>query len=187
MRLPGLCVLAVAAALSAGCGSFATRGETAPGADLSAVRTFAWMEGQELGFAGSASDREHLSAAAAEALSAGFQARGLAPAGAGAPDVFVAFRAEVERETYVTDFGHSTAGSWNRAGFYGRRGYDPMVVTYDAGTLIVDVVDARTQKLLWRGTARADVDRNDTRADREAQVRAAAASIAAEWPGAGAK
>ena len=34
----------------------------------------------------------------------------------------------------------------------------PSPVSYDAGTLVIDIVDARSQRLIWRGWAQTDVE-----------------------------
>jgi Domain of unknown function (DUF4136) len=43
---------------------------------------------------------------------------------------------------------------------YGRSGHDceARVIDYEAGTLVLDTVDARTNRLVWRGSARQSVD-----------------------------
>jgi hypothetical protein len=54
---------------------------------------------------------------------------------------------------------------------------------YDAGTLVIDLVDARTQKLVWRGWAEGSVDGaiDDQRA-MEAQIDRAVARILTKLP-----
>ena len=34
----------------------------------------------------------------------------------------------------------------------------PSPVSYEAGTLVIDIVDARSQRLIWRGWAQNDVE-----------------------------
>ena len=37
-------------------------------------------------------------------------------------------------------------------------GVTPQVTRYEAGTLVVDIIDARTQRLIWRGWAQDSVE-----------------------------
>lgn len=69
------------------------------------------------------------------------------------PDLLVGWNAAVERRVEVIEMG-------NRYG-YGRGGwYDGATSTrsWEEGTLIVDFVDAARGELVWRGTARGEVD-----------------------------
>ena len=75
------------------------------------------------------------------------------------PDVYVTYHTSTKKEVVVDtshhDYGYP--GSW---GYYGRRypysGYGTStstVRTYNRGTLVVDIWDAASDKLVWRGTA----------------------------------
>jgi hypothetical protein len=177
-------VLAIAAA---GCSTLEARSETAPDADLAAIRTWAWMEGQSRGSEGSPEDREHLVAVAAAALEAGLGARGLVPAAAGAsPDAWVAFRADVDQETSTVAFTSHGNRSWSWSGFTGRPGdmeTEVVTTTWSRGTLVVDVVDPKSSRLLWRATATGEYDPADPRAERATVVREAMAAATRLWPG----
>ena len=59
-------VLLASAALACGCSSVSTDSESAAGADLSAIRTWAWMQGQDPGRLGDPADRAHVTAVVAE-------------------------------------------------------------------------------------------------------------------------
>lgn len=56
------------------------------------------------------------------------------------------------------------------------------VTSYEEGTLIVDVVEPAKMSLLWRGTARAAVERDRTPEQREARIREAVAKILEPFP-----
>ncbi|MEM7410540.1 MAG: DUF4136 domain-containing protein [Myxococcota bacterium] len=60
----------------------------------------------------------------------------------------------VNREVTRTSPGFVSPGAFGRRGFYaGSTVYPPLVRTYDEGTLIVDVIDAQTRRIIWRGWA----------------------------------
>ncbi len=75
------------------------------------------------------------------------------------PDVHVTYHSSTKKEVVVdtSHYGYGYPGSW---GYYGRRypygGYGTStstVRTYNRGTLVVDIWDAASDKLVWRGTA----------------------------------
>jgi hypothetical protein len=78
----------------------------------------------------------------------------------GDPDVYVTYHTSSEKKVSIqtTDFGYGYPGSWYRGGYYGHYGVDvgtstSTVHAYDVGTLVVDVWDAETNELVWRGMA----------------------------------
>jgi hypothetical protein len=62
----------------------------------------------------------------------------------GDPDLLIHYHASVNQklDVYTSDIEH---------GYYYEN--PPQVVEYEQGTLVVDVVDARTSKVVWRGWA----------------------------------
>jgi len=81
------------------------------------------------------------------------------------PDVYVTYHASTEQETRLdtTHFGYGYPGDWGWGGYGYGHGYGgwgggmststTTVTTYEVGTLVVDVWDAYTKELIWRGTA----------------------------------
>ena len=53
---------------------------------------------------------------------------------------------------------------------------------YDEGTLILDIVDAESRTLIWRGSARAEVSATVAPETREARVREAVRRILEQFP-----
>ena len=73
------------------------------------------------------------------------------------PDFRVAVHFGSREKVQVTDWGYGYAPSRR---YYGGGGVD--VYTYTEGTLILDVVDATSEQLLWRGSATGAVSRSKT-------------------------
>jgi hypothetical protein len=77
----------------------------------------------------------------------------------GNPDVYVTYHTSTKKEVSIDTsvHGYGYPGGW---GYYGRRAYafgaygtsTTTVRTYEKGTLIVDVWDAASNQLVWRGT-----------------------------------
>ena len=77
--------------------------------------------------------------------------RGFAEATNGRPDFYVAFYVGLQNRYDVNaiDYGMPV---FHRRGWWGwPRAYDVWAVPYTQSTLIVDIIDARTNQLVWRG------------------------------------
>jgi hypothetical protein len=77
------------------------------------------------------------------------------------PDIHVTYHASSKEEVHVntTTMGYGYPGGWVYGGYYGGYGMGGVgtattsVSTYQTGTLVVDVWDAKSEKLVWRGMA----------------------------------
>ena len=77
------------------------------------------------------------------------------------PDVYVTYHTNTRTDVSVntTAFNYAVPMGWYGGGFGAYRGIGvgvsaaSTVTSYEKGTLIVDVWDRRTKKLVWRGTA----------------------------------
>ena len=79
--------------------------------------------------------------------------RGMVETTAGQPDFYVAFYVGL-KDRYDTGFVDYGMPVFHRGRFGWRgwpRGYDTWAVPYTESTVIVDVIDARTNQLVWRG------------------------------------
>ena len=88
-------------------------------------------------------------------------AKGLQRASSGSPDLLIHYHASIDQRIDV----NQTEREYN---YCQTTNCDSWVVNYEAGTLVLDIVDAKTNKLIWRGWAQdsvADVLKNP---DREA-------------------
>lgn len=79
------------------------------------------------------------------------------------PDVYVTYHASTSEQLILdsTNMGYGYPGGWGMYGGGYRGGYrggyvgttTTTVRSYQTGTLVVDVWDAKSEKLVWRGTA----------------------------------
>ena len=83
--------------------------------------------------------------------------------GKASPDVFIAYSVRIENKQNVSPgyggygypyYGYGYGGFGYPYGGYGGN------YTYKAGTVIIDIVDARRKELAWRGTGQAQLDNN---------------------------
>ena len=76
-----------------------------------------------------------------------------------APDIYVAYSARVEDKQQTSPYYNGLGYPYGYGyGYYGRN-YSP-VTQYKAGTVVIDIIDARRKELAWRGTGQAQVNQN---------------------------
>jgi hypothetical protein len=150
--------LAVAAGLLAGCSSLKVNTQYDPTAPFGAYRTYAWLATTP-GAEQAASIRDPgVRALVVDAIDREMKRRGFVRTTPDqAPDFLVSVIGWAQNKVEVTNYGYGYAPAY-MYGPFGPAPYSaavPMaeVNQYTEGTLILDFVDARTNKLFWRGTA----------------------------------
>jgi hypothetical protein len=136
--------------LGVGCVSVTAR--KAPGVSLSHYRTFAFYPSQTSDV--SSLDNSPASQAVRQRLSEDLQRRGLQPSDH--PELLVATHMKVREHYDVLDYGPAWGYGW---GWYG--GYYGGISEWTEGTIIVDFIDARTNQVVWRGTASSAISHPD--------------------------
>jgi hypothetical protein len=123
------------------------------GYDFSKLKTYAWKpnENKEYGIV----DNDLMDKRVRTAIENALSARQYSQVFSGKPDFYISYHMSVEqiiRSSNVSG-GFSVGGS--SSGRYGRIGIGTggRVQTYDQGTLLIDVTDGSSNKLIWRGTS----------------------------------
>ncbi len=96
-----------------------------------------------------------------QAVDKGLAAKGYRRASSGAPDMVVHFHASVAQDIDVVDLDRTAgycSGATTATGAPARAADDCTPFVYDAGTLLMDLVDGQTKKLAWRGWAKTNLD-----------------------------
>jgi hypothetical protein len=145
-------ITATALALTA-CATMRVSSHVERGLDFSQYRTFDWGPADSLPIGDPRLDQDPFFQDQVEgAIEKQMAARGFERSGvSGEPDVRIHYHASIDRRIDVDEADR-------------RRGYcygtdcRPRVVNYEAGTLVVDIVDARTNRVIWRGWAQDSVD-----------------------------
>ena len=112
------------------------------------------------------------------ALNSGLAARGYSEVDANA-DFSVAYHIGSENRIEVANWGYAYG---QRGGYWGGSRTAVDVYQYREGTLIVDIVDTKTNKLIWRGIARKVLDVNPTPQHRTKTINAAVEKILENFP-----
>ena len=150
--------------LLAGCASLRVRTEFDPAAvpDMAGYRTWAWYgaggPGEEAAQGGSGSTGGPLLRGVLRSeVQARLEQQGFRPAAPGeTPDFRVAWHGSIAPEVQVVPMGSAYPwGPWVDPWYMGGMG---PTTTSEQGRLVLDVVDTRTGKLAWRGTAEGPVD-----------------------------
>ena len=168
---PALGTLFACGILLGGCSSISTNFDYDAKADFAALQTYRWLPPPKNPAVNSLS-RDRILAA----VNTGLIAKGYRQVNANA-DFEVAIHGGSQDRVQVTDWGY-TYGP--RGAYRGGRGVD--VYQYREGTLILDIVDANTHKLIWRGTARKALHSNPTPEERTKTINAAVEKILKGFP-----
>jgi hypothetical protein len=161
---PALMLVTSAALLFglAGCAASSRVGVTADfdhSVNFRAFKTWAWYPEQPADTEGGPAQgyQSFLDKRIREAVAREMAAKGLTKTDK-APDVYVAYSAKVEdkQRSNVGAYGPYGYPFWY-GGYYGR-GFNQPVVDYKAGTVIIDIIDARRKQLAWRGFGQAQVN-----------------------------
>jgi len=148
-RFTRLAALAVMALAATGCVTMSVSSHLERGANFATYRTWDWGVADALPVGDPRLDnnsifKDHLEGALEKALAG----RRLQRAGPGtSADILVHYHASVNQRFQVNESEGNCQGADCRPG----------VIDYEQGTLVIDMMDAKTNKLLWRGWAQDSV------------------------------
>lgn len=148
LRFGSILAVAWATLALAGCATMRVGSFVERGANFTVYRTYAWASDAQLSTGDPRLDNnEFFQTRLRAAVEKGLGVRGIEKAEYGQPDFVLHYHASV---TQKVDAG----------GVDDQYGYceDCSPSVFDAGTLTLDVVDARTNKLAWRGWAESTFD-----------------------------
>ena len=122
-----------------------------PGYDTDGIETFSWSKTLET--SAEASDpllHSHIVNSIEHYLSMG----GIREVESD-PDVFVTYHTGTQDSLFlnINTFGYGYPAGWGYGGYYGYGMATATVSSFESGTLVVDVWDAKTEKMVWRGIA----------------------------------
>jgi uncharacterized protein (DUF924 family) len=124
-----------------------------PDEDFSALRTFAWFPRETKIQAELAARYPKQYAAADRTIEKKLREKGYSNAARGAADFLVLYHLSLERKLDTTTINAPYTGGTSEWEVH-RTVPTEQVVEYAEGTLVIDVLDNRTRRLVWRGTAR---------------------------------
>ena len=107
-------------------------------------------------------------------------ARGLRRADPAAADCLVTYHLNVEQRIESDHFGYGFGYGWDHYGMMAGTGND--IRQYEEETLMVDLLDAHSRELLWRGAITEPRDRYLSPKEREARILRQMHEILAKYP-----
>lgn len=163
--------LMVLIALTLGCVSIDVYTEVADQNDFSVYRTYDWKEDLQHQPDDPRIDNTLLRARIRRAVERRFAELGYERRTSDTPDIYIGYHAEVNRriesskpKDYYAAAGRKDylGGYRGRYGSYGQEWGKVAVpmpaYEYDQGVLSLDIIDAKSGKLVWRGWARAEIN-----------------------------
>jgi hypothetical protein len=141
-------------------------------ANFSRFRTYAWTRGTEI-----TDELNH--ARVVRSIESQLLAKGLTRVEASAnPDVLVAYHASFDRNLQINGY----SSGWGGPRFGGLRSGTATTQEVLTGTLVVDVLDASTRRIVWRGLASADIDVDAKPEKRDKNINKAAQKLFKNYP-----
>ncbi len=139
-------------------------------ANFSDLKTFDWMQLPE-----KAGINSLVVQRVKKAVNAELKAKGLMMTSSN-PDFLIAEHHGKRDQLQISDWGFSRGHRYR---------YEPArvsVYAFEEGSLILDFVDAKSKQLIWRGSAKAQVDNIDTPEKNEKLINAAVKEILKKYP-----
>ena len=179
---------AIAAVSIAGCASIKVSSETAPGVDLSNRVTYVWHSPAGRLPTDPRIDRDAFDRDIRAQVDESLAARGFRPAAAGAPaDLMVAYRAFVKVKTDVGAVNDPAGFATGWGAYPADQGYradsgGTYATEWEQGRLDIDLLDADGARLLWRGSAKTELDFSNPPKERQRRLRRAVARVIEQLP-----
>lgn len=164
LRYSALCAGLLALLISA-CASPKIGFDYDRSADFTAYRTYEWMPDSRSPTGDRRIDNDLVDARIRAAIDGQLRRKGYTSPAGGRPDFYVAYQAALtdmmkgaSTQRYIGDRATGLYTTINA------------IQPYKDGALLVDIVDGATQRLVWQGTASAEVDPGMTAKERDEQI-----------------
>jgi hypothetical protein len=158
--------------------------------DFSAYRTYAWTSDDQQKTGDRRVDSSSTDIRIRTAIAAQLSLKGYAASTGSRPDFLVAYYIQVKEGTadqsqqYFSDgmAGKPFVHSVDTRNPSGKPRTGPEAPSYMAGTLLVDIIDASSNKLAWRGTASGMVEPNLSSQERDERIRMILRDVLSNFP-----
>jgi hypothetical protein len=192
LNLIRACVL-LTSALLAGCSTVYVDSEYDKQTDFARLKSFRWTETAPVSVGDPRVDDTVLQARVRTAVNRELEAKGLRRVDSGDADVLMNYHVTLEEKMTGANlndkYGYTPGGGWTqgaRQGWsWGIGAYDAPSVPatyYEEGSVIIDMVDPSTKRLLWRGSARTVVDLKSDDQTRRERLNEAIARLFEQYP-----
>lgn len=172
--------------LLAGCSTLNVRTDYEPDYDFASLKTYAWLQGK-VPSTDIRINNSLIINRVIKAINRELQAKGYTLVAEDKADFYVnwfgGIQEKIRQETINTYYGGIGYGygPWTYGGFW--PAYSQTYnVEYQEGTLIIDIADSKSKKLVWRGTGQDYVEDQDTPEKITKGINETVASILSKFP-----
>jgi hypothetical protein len=178
MKLVRISTMILIGALIAGCSSgLELNNDYDQQLDFSQFKTFQWVDTAKS--TGTQGNNSLIAGRVKSAVVNDLTAKGLVESDSD-PDLLVIYHVGTQDKVDITDYGYGYGyGRWG--GAYGAGG-GISTYNYTEGTLIIDIIDASTKQLAWRGTAKGVLEENPSPEQITKNINTAVAAILSQYP-----
>lgn len=173
MKWNGLFAFAVIG-LTAACSSISTSSDYDQTYDFSTLHNYAWAEISGTTQAADQITMRRVTSATDQVLAG----KGFTKSDSGDADFLVAIQTGKQQQTQYTTTGYGMGAGWR----FGGGMATTTEQTWDQGTLVLDIVDAKKKELVWRGSASGTLDASASADEKSANVQEAVTKILADFP-----
>jgi hypothetical protein len=155
--------------------------------DFSQYKTYRWIPAPAYAGRGKPrSDSPALRTQVQQRVDAEMQKRGYRRVDQGSSDLLVGYFASVSAKTRVTQVDTSMGFSSSLPAYVNTSYMIPTTTTlvdqFEEGTLVIGVGDAKSRRLLWRGSAEAEIGLDDSVGRRESRIDKAVTKMFRSFP-----
>ena len=159
-------------------------------ANFSAYRTYAWLSGDQEKTGDRRADSSAVDMRIRIAVGTQLRLKGYQALPEGTPDFYVAYRIGLKDSSpsistrYYSDgmAGHAFSHSADSRSTGTPAPATKETPSYLTGSLLIDIIDAGSEKLVWRGTAAGEVDPGLTSQQRDERTKAIVHKILSHFP-----
>ena len=169
---------ALAVGLMTGCSSYTIVSDYDSKAPFESYKTYKWAIDPANASGNLLLKNQLIGKRVKNAVDNELKAKGLTAVTSGGADLFVASHLTTKDKLNITDWGYR----WGPGPYYG---YGPNVDVnqYTEGTLVVDLIDGKSNELVWRGVATGAISSTPPPPEElEARINDIIGSILAEYP-----
>ncbi|GAA5190187.1 DUF4136 domain-containing protein [Ferrimonas gelatinilytica] len=171
--------------LIAGCASVRTNADFDTDTNFSSYRTWAWIEPADLEDGKQYHTDGLMDQRIRSAITQELNAKGLQQVSVTEADLLVNYLTKIEKkiniDTFYSNFGYHPY-YYGRYPLYTPIQTDTRVREYQEGTILVDLVDAQSKSLVWRGSGTDTVKQRQSPEERTEQVNTIVNGILLQFP-----
>ena len=176
ISIRSLLTLLALTVLVVGCSGISYNSDFDPEVSFAELQTFDWLEAADPAAVNRGIDSEILERRIKRIVAEELEARGYKKGTAPDVDFLVNFYGATQEKIDVNTYNTG----WGYRGWYGGTSVD--VRQWTEGTLIIDVVVAKSMEMVWRGWAQGSIDKNATPEQREQKINKVVSGILDKFP-----